>query len=83
MIHISEADQDFLRFLWVRDPFHVPHELVHFRFTLLVFGLRPSPAILGEVLLHHIAENQASKILGVMWDHISDTFRFDLTHPES
>ena len=84
MIHISEADRDFLRFLWIRDPFQVPHELVHLRFTRLVFGLQPSPAILGEVLLHHhIAENQASKILGVMWDHISDTFRFDLTHLES
>ena len=33
MIHINEADRDFLRFLWVRDPFQVPHELVHLRFT--------------------------------------------------
>ena len=55
MIHISETD---LRFLWVKDPFKVPYEIVHLRFSRLVFGLRPSPAILGEVLLHHINEYQ-------------------------
>ena len=27
---------------------------MHVRFTQLVFGLRPSPAILGAVLSHHI-----------------------------
>ena len=37
----------------------VPHELVHLRFTRLVFGLRPSPAILGEVLVHHIDKYQS------------------------
>ena len=58
MIHISETDRDFLRFLWVKDPFKIPHEIVHLRFTRLVFGLRPSPAILGEVLLHHIDKYQ-------------------------
>ena len=30
-----------------------------------------------------IAENQAYKLLGIMWDRVSDTFRFDLTHLES
>ena len=24
--------------------------------------------------------NQPSRILGVIWDHTTDTFRFDLTH---
>ena len=47
MIDIAEDDRDFLRFLWVKDPFMVQHELVYLRFTRLVFGLRPSPAILG------------------------------------
>ena len=59
MIGIVEDDRDFLRFLWVKDPFKVPHELVHLRFTRLVFGLRPSPAILGEVLVHHIDKYQS------------------------
>ena len=58
MIGIAEDDRDFL-FLWVKDPFKVPHELVHLRFTRLVFGLRPSPAILGKVLVHHIDKYQS------------------------
>ena len=28
-------------------------EVVHLRFTWLVFGLRPSPAILGAVIAQH------------------------------
>ena len=54
MIGIDQADRDFLRFLWVKDPFKSPYELIHLRFTRLVFGIRPSPAILGSVLWHHI-----------------------------
>ena len=37
-------------------------------------------SIIGQSI---VAENQASKILGVMWGHVSDTFWFDLTHIES
>ena len=36
-----------------------PYELVHLRLTQLVFGLRPSPAILGEVLVHHLEKYQS------------------------
>ena len=60
MISIAEDDRDFLRFLWVKDPFKAPCELVHLRFTRLVFGLRPSPAILGEVLVHHLDKYQSN-----------------------
>ena len=59
MISIVEDDRDFLRFLWVKDPFKAPYELVHLQFTRLVFGLRPSPAILGEVLEHHLDKYQS------------------------
>ena len=54
MIGIDQADRDFLRFLWIKDPFKSPYELIHLRFTRLVFGICPSPAILGSVLWHHI-----------------------------
>ena len=33
---------------------------------------------------HSVAShNQPSRVLGVMWDHITDTFRFDFAHLES
>ena len=54
MVADDERDRDFLRFLWVKDPLKSPCELVLLRFTRLVFGLRPSPSILGEILKRHI-----------------------------
>ena len=54
MVGVDPPDREFLRFLWTKDPFKQPYELVHLRFTRLVFGLCPSPAILGSVLMHHI-----------------------------
>jgi len=53
MIGIDEADRDMLRFLWPTNPFDVNSTLDHLRFTRLVFGLKPSPAILGAVILKH------------------------------
>ena len=58
MIAVDKGDRDFLRFLWAKGPLKSAYELVHLRFTRLVFGLRPSPAILGEVLVHHIDKYQ-------------------------
>jgi hypothetical protein len=43
-----------LRFIWFSDPSNLDSEIQHFRFTRLVFGLRPSPAILGSILAHHL-----------------------------
>ena len=45
-----------LRFLWFEDPLKLDSEVTHFRFTRLVFGLRPSPAILGSVISHHLSK---------------------------
>ena len=53
MIEIEESDRDMLRFLWFSDPFDVKGEIQHLRFTRLVFGLKPSPAILGNVIGLH------------------------------
>ena len=36
-----------------RYPFKQNSEIVYLRFTRLVFGLRPSPAILGAVIAQH------------------------------
>ena len=42
------------RFLWLKDPFVLNSEVLHLRFCRLVFGLRPSPSILGATLTHHL-----------------------------
>ena len=54
MIGIRESDRDMLCFVWLQDPFQETSKLLHFRFTRLVFGLRPSPAILGSVISYHL-----------------------------
>ena len=54
MIGIHPSDRDMLHFLWFKHPDKDDSELAHFRFTRLVFGLRPSPAILSCVISHHL-----------------------------
>ena len=41
-----------LRFLSLEDPDDLNSEIVPFRFTRLVFGLRPSPAIFASTIRH-------------------------------
>jgi len=53
MIGIEETDRDMLRFVWPSNPQDINSDLIHLRFTRLVFGLKPSPAILGAVILKH------------------------------
>ena len=55
MVSVAEEDRDMLRFLWMKDPLKVDSEIIQFWFTRLVFGLRPSPAILGAVISLHLA----------------------------
>ena len=54
MVGINENDKDMLRFLWFKDPGDLKSEIEHLRFTRLVFRLRPSPAILGSTIRHHL-----------------------------
>ena len=60
MISIKDLDRDMLRFLWLKEPFNEHSDIIQLRFTRLVFGLKPSPAILGAVLAHHIQAFQAT-----------------------
>ena len=54
-VGIKPEDRDMLRFLWFDDPLAVKPKVVEYRFNRLVFGLRPSPSILGETIAHHLS----------------------------
>jgi hypothetical protein len=43
-----------LRLLCLKDPADLNSEILQLRFTTIVFGLRPSPAILGSTIRHHL-----------------------------
>jgi len=57
-----------LRFLWLKEPFNEDSDIIELRFTRLVFGLKPSPAILGTILAKHVQKFQATypRIVDVM-----------------
>ena len=54
MVEINEADRVMLRFLCFKNPVKLNSEIQHLRFTRLVFGLGPSPAILSSPIWHHL-----------------------------
>ena len=60
MISIQENQRNMLRFLWLKDPYVVSSEVIQLRFCRLVFGLRPSPSILGATLTHHLDAHRDS-----------------------
>jgi hypothetical protein len=68
MVGIDEVDRDMLRFLWFKDVYNPKSEIVQYRFCRLVFGLRPSPAILGSTIDHHLRlyEDQSSEIVDIL-----------------
>ncbi|XP_046863237.1 uncharacterized protein LOC124456982 [Xenia sp. Carnegie-2017] len=58
MIGIDKEDRDMLRFLWLRDARDPHSEVLKLRFCRLGFGLRPSPAILGATINHHLKTHE-------------------------
>ena len=54
MVPINDKNKDMVRFLWLKELNNANSELVQLRFTRLVFGLRPSPAILSSTIRHHL-----------------------------
>ena len=53
MISIDPSNRDMLPFLWLKDPGDLNTEILEMRFCRLVFGLRPSPAILGATITYN------------------------------
>ena len=60
MVGIQDVHRDFLRFLRFDDPKLENPNIAHFKFTRLVFGLRPSLAILGATILHNLKSHKQS-----------------------
>ena len=58
MVGIDPNDRDMLRFLWPEDPERLNLKIRHLIFCRLVFGLRPSPAILGATIYQHLNSYQ-------------------------
>lgn len=54
MVGINRNDRDMLPFLCLKNPYDPRSDMIHLRFCRLMFGLLPSPAILGAVLAHHL-----------------------------
>ena len=66
-IVIRETERDALRFLWIND-LHSKEKI--YRMTRVMFGLGPSPFILGGTLNLHIekySQDYASMKMGRMW----------------
>ena len=54
MVSMDEASKDMLRFLWFKNPIETTPEVIQHPFCRLVFGLRPSPSILGSTIRYHL-----------------------------
>ena len=55
MVSIKEKDRNMLHFLWFDNPEQDRPRIAQFRFNRLLFGLRPSPSILGATITHHLS----------------------------
>ena len=53
-VSVKADDRDTLRFFWYETDSNGELKLLQLRFNRLVFGLTPSPAILGGVVQHHL-----------------------------
>ena len=64
-VEIRESDRDALRFLWFENAAQSQMDIVQYRYKRLVFGLKPSPAILGLVLTASLSAFKCARHLRV------------------
>ena len=60
-VSVKADDRDTLRFFWYETDSNGELKLLQLRFNRLVFGLTPSPAILGGVVQHHLEKYKQSE----------------------
>ncbi|XP_065064703.1 uncharacterized protein LOC135690935 [Rhopilema esculentum] len=67
-IEIDDKDRDALRFLWYDDISKPNPTVIQYKYCRLVFGLRPSPSILGATIKKHIAQyaNRFPRVVKVL-----------------
>ena len=75
-IGIDPADREKLRFLWYDNANSEQPKLVQFCFCRLMFGLKPSPLILGKVVQHHLNSYEEKEPETV--NHLSKLYVEDL-----
>ena len=54
LVSVKADDRDTLRLFWYETDSNAELKLLQLRFNRLVFGLTPSPAILGGVVQHNL-----------------------------
>ena len=59
MVEIKPSDRDMLCIVLLKFPYDVESEVSEFRFTCIIFGFWPSPAILGYVISYHLDQYQS------------------------
>ena len=60
-VSVKADDRDMLRFFWYETDSNGELKLLQLHFNRLVFGLTPSPAILGGVVQHHLENYEQSE----------------------
>jgi hypothetical protein len=53
-VAVAEEHRDFLRLLWLNDPYSSSLSVIHLRFARVVFGVTSSPFILNATIRHHV-----------------------------
>ena len=75
MVSMNKGSKDMLGFLWFKNPIETTPEVIQLRFCCLVFGLRPSPSILGSTICYHLdscekLNPQLSYVISLLREHL-------------
>ena len=78
MVSIKE-DRNTFRFLWFNNPDWDRPKIAQFRFNRLLFGLWPSPLVLGGTIAHHLSlYKQSEPDMAVLLEKITERWWFTL-----
>ncbi|XP_046451394.1 uncharacterized protein LOC124199599 [Daphnia pulex] len=57
-INLHKADRDFLRWFWLEDPINPESPVAVYRFRVVPYGAKSSPAfILNALMMHHLKKS--------------------------